>query len=348
MCCCSANKKPFLDRIEGFVFIASKLFLNLFFNQQIIVLHIYFPICLFYLTLLSIYHYNIIITGLLIFFQGMYAAGLIPAALSTWEKAFQLTTTEMAPAVSAYVITKLIFGIPVTYYCSAGHIPHHLAWQFALIGLSSIITAIPWILTNVEKSASFPNICYLAGNPASAACDATMVSNGLQYFVFVAQTINGFAACCLYTLVPSYIETNSEKTAGGKNLAYFLASGPLGVAVGFIAGGMAVDAGIWGIPFLIVGCCLIIFSIFMYRMPKSMVVVVGMANSVDIELENQGDTEQVKKRRSSLVLPKKGMKAGMIDFKNDAKQILTNGVWWFFALAASVEVSFEDFLLIFC
>merc|ERR1719345_64277 len=107
--------------------------------------------------------------------------------------------------------------------------------QFALIGLSSIITAIPWILTNVEKSASFPNICYLAGNPASAACDATMVSNGLQYFVFVAQTINGFAACCLYTLVPSYIETNSEKTAGGKNLAYFLASGPLGVAVGFIA-----------------------------------------------------------------------------------------------------------------
>ena len=54
----TSTAKPFLQRIEGFTTIAS----------------------------------------ILIFFQGSYASGLIPATLSAWEKSFGLTTSEVRPA----------------------------------------------------------------------------------------------------------------------------------------------------------------------------------------------------------------------------------------------------------
>jgi hypothetical protein len=275
------------------------------------------------------------VASFLIFLQGMYAAGLIPATLSSWEKAFGLTTSEVSPAITSYVITKLIVGIPLTYYCSSGHIPKHLAWQFGVIGISAIITALPWIMTSVEKEAAVKNICYPNGNPLSSKCNTKIKSNGFQYFVFIAQTINGFAASCLYTLVPSYIEDNSEKKDAPKYLSYFLASGPLGVAFGFILQGIMVDSGLWGLSFIIVGLLLIFTSLFMFRMPKSMVVP-GMSNFADITAENEN-----RPRRSSLSNgSNKSMVDGLKEFVSDAKIILTNGVWWFFALAASVEAFF--------
>ena len=58
------------------------------------------------------------IACVLIFLQGTYASGLIPATLQTWEIAFQMTTSQLAPVVTLYVVAKLITGIPLTYYCS--------------------------------------------------------------------------------------------------------------------------------------------------------------------------------------------------------------------------------------
>ena len=279
------------------------------------------------------------IAAILIFFQAMYAAGLIPATLSAWEKSFGLTTSAVAPAITSYVIVKLIAGIPLTYYCSAGHIPKHLSWQFGLIGFTAILTALPWIMTTVEEKAAVPNTCFLAGNPLSAECSVALESNGFQYFVFIAQAINGFAASCLYTLVPAYIETNSSPKKAGKYLSYFLASGPLGVAFGFILQGIMVDAGLWGLTFILVGVCLMLTSILMFRMPKSMAVSGAGADAAEIQMSDTN--EAPKKRRSSLSLPaNKSMSEGLKAFAMDAKIVLSNGVWWFFALAASVEAFF--------
>jgi len=293
----SSVKQPFLQSIEGFTFIAC----------------------------------------ILIFLQGMYSAGLVPATLSAWEGAFKLTTSEVGPAVTCYVISKLIVGIPLTYVTSAGHVPKHLAWMFALIGVTAIITAIPWVLTTAAITSKTPNVCYKQGHPEAALCNVDKESNGYQYFVFIAQTVNGFAAACLYALAPSYIESNSSKKSGPKNLAYFLASAPLGVAFGFILQGIAVDAGVWGLPYLFCGVLLIIFSVFMWRMPASMTIAVNMASSADVEEEEISTTSR---RRSSFVLPKKTLQQGLQDFGADAKIIMTNGTWWLFALAASVEAFF--------
>ena len=137
-------KKPFLQRIEGFVFIS----------------------CLY------------------VFFQGGYASGFIPVTLGVWEKVFRLTALETSPAVSSYTFAKLASAIPLTYFCSPGHIPKHLAWQCAICALSALITAIPWIAAQAESSTPVANLCYVGGHPDAASCDKKVDSSGLQYFVF--------------------------------------------------------------------------------------------------------------------------------------------------------------------
>jgi len=268
------------------------------------------------------------VSCVLIFIQAAYSAGFIPATLNFWEKTFQLTASGVAPAVTFYTIFKLCTGIPLTFYLSSGHIPKHLAWQYALIGLTAIMTAIPWLIASTESGKAIPNICYHANStapvhPGLAACDHEEASTGLQWIIFIAQMINGFAAACLYSLTPAYIEANASKTKSTRLLSYFLATAPAGVAFGFITGGMFIRTGAWGIPFIISGILLIVVSFFMYRMPKKMPST--DANSLSEEEGGKPGTPAT---------------MSMTEFVKDAKEILANPVFLMFALAAGVEAFF--------
>lgn len=272
-------KKPFLQRIEGFVFL----------------------------------------TCVLIFFQSMYASGLIPSTLQAWEGVFNLTATAVSPAVTMYTVFKLLFGIPLTFYCSSGNIPRHLAWQFALIGVTSLLTGLPWVLTTAASKEAGSDLCYAAGNPGAAKCGAESESgSGIVYIVFIAQAINGFAASCLYALIPAFIEKYASREQSPKYLAYFLACGPLGVAFGFILQGAAIDMGAWGAPYLVCGIFLIILAVVLLKVPGQMATAHTMepTNDVDVPV---------------------GLKAKMLRFVADAKEVMTNSVWWWFVLAATVE-----------
>jgi hypothetical protein len=78
-----------------------------------------------------------------------------------------------------------------------------------------------------------------------------------------------------------------------------------------------VDSGLWGLSFIIVGLLLIFTSLFMFRMPKSMVVP-GMSNFADITAENEN-----RPRRSSLSNgSNKSMVDGLKEFVSDAKLYL--------------------------
>ena len=57
--------------------------------------------------------------------------------------------------------------------------------------------------------------------------------------------------------------------AGTTYVSYFLAAAPLGVAVGFVAQGVAIDAGMWGLLYFFVGLLLMAVSVLMWRMPAS-------------------------------------------------------------------------------
>ncbi len=286
--------------------------------------------------------------SVLIFLQATYASGLIPATLETWEIAFQLTTSQLAPVLTLYVVAKLVVGLPLTFYCSSPvswAIPRHLAWMFATIGFTALLTGLPWLMAAVEDTgAASPNVCYLNGHPANAAgacaTDAEGAS-GLVYLVFVAQFLNGIAASCLYSLVPSFIESNTDSSRGTKYLSFFLASGPLGVAFGFMAQGMAVNAGMWGALFLVVGVLLMVISCVMWQFPETFDGAEEAQQHGRLSSSSSGDNSGGGRgRRSSMVLANATMKEGLRSFARDAAIILQNGVWWLFALAASVEAFF--------
>ena len=210
--------------------------------------------------------------------------------------------------------------------------------MFATIGITSILTGLPWLMVTVDQTQTSDHLCYLSGHPDAAACAAGDEANGLVYLVFVSQFINGIAASCLYSLVPSFIESNTDSTRGTTYLSYFLASGPFGVAFGFVAQGMAINAGVWGLLFLLVGLLLVLMSCFMWRVPSTFDIIVSGGGESSDETAPDGTK---KKRRSSLNLGDAGsMKAGLAAFGRDAAIILKNGVWWLFALAASVEAFF--------
>ena len=291
-------KKPFLQRIEGFVFIS----------------------CLY------------------VFFQGGYASGFIPVTLGVWEKVFRLTALETSPAVSSYTFAKLASAIPLTYFCSPGHIPKHLAWQCAICALSALITAIPWIAAQAESSTPVANLCYVGGHPDAASCDKKVDSSGLQYFVFVGQAMNGMAGACMYTLIPAYINANAAPSLATRYVAYFFACGPLGVAFGFIVMGTFATETAWGVPYLVVAVVLAgIVPFYHFKLPKTMT---DEAPNKEILLASVSSDGNPDAEDGVADMNEKAQGQSLNDFLKNAKLILSNRVFWWFSAAASVEAFF--------
>jgi hypothetical protein len=277
-----------------------------------------------------------VIACLFLVLQAMYSSGFIPATLSTFEREFGLTSLQASTIVTSYTMAKLFLGVPLTYFGGKQHVPRFLGITCLVCGCSAILTSIPYFIKTAEKKTSIGGVCFKNGHPESALCSGStdFESSGLEWFVIIAQVLNGIGATTLYTLIPAYINGNAEATKATRHVGYYLSCGPLGVAIGFVVGGNAVGSGHWGVPFLVSGILMIALVPFFFLLPK--------VYEVEEEVVGTVDPEPVRKRSSSQfsVPVEHTQETNIQDFVDGAKVVGKNPVWWLLSLAATAEAFF--------
>ena len=279
--------------------------------------------------------------------QAMYASGFIPSTLTTFEREFGLSSLQASTIVTGYTIAKLFLGVPMTYFGGKQHVPRFLGITCLVCGLSAILTSVPFFVKSTDNVTPTSMVCFKDKHPDAHLCDGshTKSSTGMEWFVIIAQILNGAGATTLYTLIPAFINGNAMPDVATRHVGYYLACGPLGVAIGFVWGGSAVDAGDWGWPFFISGVLMICVAPFFFMLPKH--YEVGDEYDVSdldarVSMGSIDEPEPIRKRSTSqFAMPKNIKKEVTIkDFIDGSKIIIKNPVWWLLSLAATAEAFF--------
>ena len=279
--------------------------------------------------------------------QAMYASGFIPSTLTTFEREFGLSSLQASTIVTGYTMAKLFLGVPMTYFGGKQHVPRFLGITCLVCGLSAILTAIPYFMKSTDKIKSTSLVCFKDKHPDAHLCDGSHVksSSGMEWFVIIAQVLNGAGATTLYTLIPAFINGNAMPDVATRHVGYYLACGPLGVAIGFVWGGSAVDGGGWGWPYFITGILMICRVPFFFMLPKHYEVGEELDDTnfdPRISMGSIDEPEPIRKRSTSQFTMPKNIKkeVTMKDFIEGSKIIIQNRVWWLLSLAATAEAFF--------
>ena len=288
-----------------------------------------------------------VIACLFVTIQGMYASGFIPATLSTFESEFGLTALQTSSIVTSYTAAKLILGIPLTYYGGKSHVPRFLGITCFICGLSAILSAVPYLIKTTDGVLETQNLCFKTGHPDLGSCTTyDITTSGLEWYVIIGQVLNGASSATLYTLIPSFINQNAEPTKATRYVGYFYACGPLGVAIGFIWGGIAVDAKAWGVPFFVAGVLMFVLTPFFFLLPKVFEVdaLMNVTNMEEVIGPTDAESVPIRKRSATkYAVPtdhNKNSETNLQDLIDGLKNVMTNPVWWCLVLASSVEAFF--------
>ena len=74
---------------------------------------------------------------------GFVVNGIVKANITTWERRFDLTSTQVGLIPSAYDIAAGVLAIPVSYLAIAGHKPRILSIMAFIMAMGSFIMVIP-------------------------------------------------------------------------------------------------------------------------------------------------------------------------------------------------------------
>lgn len=141
------------------------------------------------------------------FLQGMTVNGFINTVITSIERRFDLRSYESGLIASSYDIAACVCLTFVSYFGGNGHKPRWLGWGVLIMGIGSIVFALPQFTTSqYEYSSEEIGLC---SSNQSVRC-ATSVSNLSNYrFVFMlGQFLHGIGATPLYTLGVTYLDEN--------------------------------------------------------------------------------------------------------------------------------------------
>jgi predicted MFS family arabinose efflux permease len=162
----------------------------------------------------------LVFVGLL---QGMVKTGLVPASLTAMQNEFHMSNTRAGSLASTYDATFFI-----------------LAFIFCI--KNPPLTLFPIALGAVSIGVG----------------SAMFAMAGWEWMLFIAQILLGLGSTPLWILAPCYLEVLLQDPAHvRKAMGAMYSMNPLGIAIGFVLGGMFSDAGNWRVPFIIVAVLMI-------------------------------------------------------------------------------------------
>ncbi|XP_075788187.1 solute carrier organic anion transporter family member 4C1 isoform X2 [Pelodiscus sinensis] len=216
--------------------------------------------------------------SLLAVFQGIIVNGLINVSISTIEKRFELNSSLAGVISASYDISFCVLSLFVSFFGERGHKPRWLAFSSFMIGLGSLVFALPHFSVGIYQYGSkLEDTCPVSGTRnANFTCNTSKQSSLSNYlYVFIlAQLLLGVGGTPLYTVGTAFIDDSVPKHKSSLYIGIGYAMSLLGPALGYVLGGQLlkiyIDAplqtsteidpddprwlGAWWIAFLL--CCL--------------------------------------------------------------------------------------------
>lgn len=174
-----------------------------------------------------------------VFVQGFIVNGVYNVIVSTLERRFQLRSTQIGLAASAYDFSAAFFGIIVSYLGSGRYKARWLTISAIFMILGSVIMAIPHFTTDLyEWGEHAKSTCDTSGNNSTSK--ATCLSSGLQNYVAVFALSNilfGIGGATLYTVGTAYIDDSVTSLVSPLYMGIYFGFSALGPGVGYLTGG---------------------------------------------------------------------------------------------------------------
>uniref|UniRef100_A0A8C8VKP4 Solute carrier organic anion transporter family member n=1 Tax=Pelusios castaneus TaxID=367368 RepID=A0A8C8VKP4_9SAUR len=179
--------------------------------------------------------------SLLAVFQGIVVNGLINVSISTIEKRFELNSSLAGVISASYDIAFCVLSLFVSFFGERGHKPRWLAFSSFMIGLGSLVFALPHFAGGIYQYGSkLEDTCEVAGaNNANFTCNTSNKSSLSNYlYVFIlAQLLLGVGGTPLYTLGTAFIDDSVPKHKSSFYIGIGYAMSLLGPALGYVLGG---------------------------------------------------------------------------------------------------------------
>ncbi|XP_038125048.1 solute carrier organic anion transporter family member 4A1 [Cyprinodon tularosa] len=176
------------------------------------------------------------------FLQGMIINGFINSVVTSIERRFDLPSSQAGLIVSSYDIAACICLSFVSYFGGSGHKPRWLGWGVLIMGLGSLVFALPHFTTpaylvNVQEQIGMcsANVTYQCQEK-----DGEVLSN-YRFVFMLGQFLHGIGATPLYTLGVTYLDENVSSKYGPVYIGIFYTAAVVGPAAGYLLGGYFLD-----------------------------------------------------------------------------------------------------------
>ncbi|XP_067425009.1 solute carrier organic anion transporter family member 4C1-like [Emydura macquarii macquarii] len=183
--------------------------------------------------------------SLLAIFQGIVVNGLVNVSISTIEKRFELNSSLAGVISASYDIAFCVLSLFVSFFGERGHKPRWLAFSSFMIGLGSLVFALPHFAGGIYQYGSkLEDTCQVAGaNNANFTCNTSNKSSLSNYlYVFIlAQLLLGVGGTPLYTLGTAFIDDSVPKHKSSLYIGIGYAMSLLGPALGYVLGGQLLN-----------------------------------------------------------------------------------------------------------
>eukprot|EP01012_Entosiphon_sulcatum_P064398 TRINITY_DN93215_c0_g1_i2.p1 TRINITY_DN93215_c0_g1~~TRINITY_DN93215_c0_g1_i2.p1 ORF type:complete len:564 (+),score=62.48 TRINITY_DN93215_c0_g1_i2:188-1879(+) len=175
------------------------------------------------------------------FFLGGIETGLVPAAIPTLEKEFDLRSAYSGLLVSLYEVAFIIAALLVGHFCKPGSV--------------------------------LPR--WIAAGCTSIALGAGCLALAPGYWLLaIGQVLIGVGATPLWVLGPAYLEINCTALRLPRYLGVLFGINPLGVAAGYVVGGVMATAS-WRLPFFVFAAPLVPCAVLMGSFPQKFARLAG-------------------------------------------------------------------------
>uniref|UniRef100_A0A8C7EH25 Solute carrier organic anion transporter family member n=1 Tax=Nothoprocta perdicaria TaxID=30464 RepID=A0A8C7EH25_NOTPE len=167
--------------------------------------------------------------------------GLINISISTIEKRYELNSSLTGLISASYDIAFCVLSLFISFFGERGHKPRWLAFSAFMMGLGSLVFALPHFSSGeYHYGTKLEDTCQIGGTASTNfTCSASTKSSLSNYlYVFIlAQLLLGVGGTPLYTLGTAFIDDSVPKHKSSLYIGIGYAMSLLGPAIGYVLGG---------------------------------------------------------------------------------------------------------------
>ena len=190
-----------------------------------------------------------LLIGLCQLFYAIITSGYESSVVSTLQKGFDLNSTDIGGIYVCYSVAQSILGIILSHKAAKSHKGKWIGWTAIATAIGCAIYSLPHFiiesystLSSFEGNNSNSEFCSSSNRLLSSSYQNPPLRKGLYIFIFcLGQFVIGSASSLLRTVGWSYLDENVSPSSSAIYTGINLSMLGLGIALGFIFGGSALD-----------------------------------------------------------------------------------------------------------